>query len=237
MALKRRAFYTTPRLASLGLCLTLSLAFALYVAAELPNRTGQQGQLHLGQWLGRKLYQISGEIELWLHIGHRDITPPKESPTEIGRQNQNPLDPVAALGVDPAGLREALSLYKAGDIAQADMVAETAPDPLVRTTLAWMAMRFLAPDTGFDRMQAFLDEHPAWPSRTAIEHRMEEMLFLNNASAAKIDAFFSGSAPKPFWASSLWRAPSRQTATAPMRSGSSAPSGTNPPCRSGSKIG
>lgn len=196
MALKRRMFNSTQRLASLGLCLSLALAFAFYVAAELPRESQRLGQAHFGGWLGRKLYQMTTEIELWLHIG-------RKAPSRTARETQptvNPyseanIDPVAALGVDPTGLREALALYKAGQIATGDAVADTAKDPLVRTTLAWIALRSEPGDNGFEHMQAFLEAHPGWPTRVAIEHHMEEMLFLGNSSAERIEHFFENGAP------------------------------------------
>lgn len=199
MAFKRRIFNPTQRLASIGLCLCLALAFAFYVAAELPrqsNRLGQ-GQTHFAGWLGRKLYQLTSEVEMWLHIGRKpQQQPTREAQPTVNPYNEATLDPVAALGVDPTALREALALYKAGQIETADAVADTAKDPLVRTTLAWIALRSLPPDRGFERMQAFLEAHPGWPTRVAFEHRMEEMLFLGNSNPEKIAHFFSGGAPE-----------------------------------------
>ncbi len=198
MALKRRAFYSTPALASLGLCLTLSLAFVFYLAAERPEQGGGAVHAHFGDWLSRTFYQISSEFELLLS-GHNRLVQSGKTPaagTDQSSATSSPFDPAAALGLDLTGLREALVLYKAGDLAQGDAVAQTAKDALVRTTLAWVALRALPPETGLARLQAFLDAHPDWPSRDAVEHRMEEMLYLDNASADRIESFFSEAAPE-----------------------------------------
>lgn len=198
MALKWRAFCSTTALASLGLCLMLSLAFVFYLAAERPDQSARAAHVHFGNWLSRTLYQIGSEIELLLHSGHDRLVQGGKTPaagTEQNSATSSPFDPAAALGLDLTGLREALALYKAGDLAQGDAVAQTAKDALVRTTLAWAALRALPPETGLERIQVFLDAHPDWPSRDAIEHRMEEMLYLNNASAERIESFFSDAAP------------------------------------------
>jgi soluble lytic murein transglycosylase len=196
MALKRRTFNSTQRLAGFGLGLCLALAFAFYLGAELPHQTQRLGHAHFGSWLGRKFYQLTSEVDLWLHMGHRarSRTAHETRPT-VNPYSEANIDPVAALGVDPTGLREALALYKAGQLQTGDAVAATAKDPLVRTTLAWIALRTEPGDRGFDRMRDFLAAHPGWPTRIAIERRMEEMLFLGNSSAERIEHFFAEGAP------------------------------------------
>lgn len=206
MALKRRTFNSTQRLAGFGLCACVALAFAFYLGTELPRqsqRLGQVklgrvnlGQAHFGSWLGRKFYQLSSEVEFWLHIGGK---PPSRTAHET-RPTVNPytesnIDPVASLGVDPTGLREALALYKAGQLQAGDAVAETAKDPLVRTTLAWVALRTEPGERSFEHMRSFLAAHPSWPTRVTLERRMEEMLFLGNSSATRIEDFFADGAP------------------------------------------
>ncbi len=206
MALKRHMFNSTQRVAGFGLCLCLASAFAFYLGAELPRQSQRLGQVHFGQahfgqahfggWLGRKLYQLTTEVEIWLHIGRKapSQTAHETRPT-VSPYSESTLDPVAALGIDPTALREALALYKAGQLQTGDAVAETAKDPLVRTTLAWIAVRSEPGDRGYERMREFLEAHPGWPTRVAIEHHMEEMLFLGNSSAERIERFFAGGAP------------------------------------------
>ncbi|HTJ03406.1 MAG TPA: hypothetical protein VL492_11495, partial [Methylovirgula sp.] len=206
MAFKRRTFNSTQRLAGLGLCACLALAFAFYLGTELPRQSQRLGQVnlgrvnlghpHFGSWLGRKFYELTTEVELWLHIGHKSPsrTAHETRPT-VNPYTDSNIDPVAALGIDPTALREALALYKAGQLQAGDAVAETAKDPLVRTTLAWMALRSEPGERAFDHMRNFLAAHPSWPTRVTLEKRMEEMLFLGNSSPARIEDFFAESAP------------------------------------------
>ncbi|TAL81475.1 MAG: lytic transglycosylase domain-containing protein [Beijerinckiaceae bacterium] len=196
MAAKRRAFPSTPALASLGLCLTLSVAVVFSLMSVHPDHSLRAANRHFGHWFGRAMYQIGAEFELLLHGGQH-----KASGTNPAGQVQKTapgagFDPAAALGVDITGLREAMALYKAGELTQGDAVAQTARSGLVRTTLAWVALSALGRDKGFSRMQAFLDTHPGWPARDTLERRMEEMLYVNNASADQVEDFFFDSAPE-----------------------------------------
>jgi soluble lytic murein transglycosylase len=196
MAVKRRAFPSIPALASLGLCLTLSVAVVFSLTTMRPDRSLRVVNSHFGHWFGRTMYQVVSEFELLLHGGQFVSPSAKPPPQAVQKTPGVAFDPAAALGVDVTGLREALALYKAGDVEQGDAIAQTAQDNLVRTTLAWVALFALRHDKGFDRMQAFLTAHPGWPARGILERRMEEMLYVNNASAEEVEDFFFGSAPR-----------------------------------------
>jgi len=39
-----------------------------------------------------------------------------------------------------------------------------AKDRIVKTALEWIALRSFPRETGFDRLQAFMQAHPAWPA-------------------------------------------------------------------------
>ncbi|GAC1332547.1 MAG: lytic transglycosylase domain-containing protein [Beijerinckiaceae bacterium] len=104
-------------------------------------------------------------------------------------------DPAAQLGLDLQGLREAIALYKSGDVAGADRVAADAPDPLVRTTLEWIALRTHPRETGFKRMTRFLDGHPTWPSGPWLRKHAEESLYTDNPPPARVKQYFAASKP------------------------------------------
>jgi soluble lytic murein transglycosylase len=104
-------------------------------------------------------------------------------------------DPAAQLGVNLAGLREAVAFYKAGELANGDRIAASAPDPLVRTTLEWVALRTNQRETGFKRITKFLDAHPGWPSGPWLRKRAEEALFTDNPSPARVKEYFAGVKP------------------------------------------
>jgi soluble lytic murein transglycosylase len=97
---------------------------------------------------------------------------------------------------DLTGLAEAIAFYKAGDLARGDSAAMTAKDKTVRTALEWIALRSFPRETGFERLQAFMQAHPAWPALDWLKKRSEEALFGDRKSGALIKTFFSGADPE-----------------------------------------
>jgi soluble lytic murein transglycosylase len=97
---------------------------------------------------------------------------------------------------DLTGLAEAVTFYKAGDLARGDSAAMTAKDKTVRTALEWIALRSFPRETGFERLQAFMQAHPVWPALDWLKKRSEEALFGDRKSSALIKTFFSGADPE-----------------------------------------
>jgi soluble lytic murein transglycosylase len=97
---------------------------------------------------------------------------------------------------DLTGLAEAIAFYKAGDLARGDSAAMAAKDKTVRTALEWIALRSFPRETGFERLQAFMQAHPAWPALDWLKKRSEEALFGDRKSGALIKTFFSGADPE-----------------------------------------
>lgn len=97
---------------------------------------------------------------------------------------------------DLAGLAEAAAFYKAGDLARGDSVAMIAKDKTVRTALEWIALRNFPRETGFERLQAFMQAHPAWPALGWLKKRSEEALFGDRKSSALVKTFFSAADPE-----------------------------------------
>src|SRR3984893_17610245 len=97
---------------------------------------------------------------------------------------------------DLTGLAEAVAFYKAGDLARGDSATMTAKDKNVRTALEWIALRSFPRETGFARLQAFMQAHPAWPALDWLKKRSEEALFGDRKSDALIKTFFSGADPE-----------------------------------------
>src|SRR3984893_3853702 len=97
---------------------------------------------------------------------------------------------------DLTGLAEAITFYKAGDLARGDSAAMTAKDKTVSTALEWIALRNFPRETGFERLQAFMQAHPAWPALDWLKKRSEEALFGDHKSGALIKTFFSGADPE-----------------------------------------
>src|SRR5438309_1702338 len=105
-------------------------------------------------------------------------------------------DAASQLGVNLIGLREAIALYKHSELAAGDRVAINAPDPLVRTTLEWVALRTSQRETGFKRVTAFLDAHPGWPSGPWLRKRAEESLYTDNPPPARVKEYFATGKPQ-----------------------------------------
>ncbi|HEX3495177.1 MAG TPA: transglycosylase SLT domain-containing protein [Methylocella sp.] len=97
---------------------------------------------------------------------------------------------------DLTGLAEAIAFYKAGDLARGDSAAMAAKDKTVRTAVEWIALRSFPRETGFERLQAFMQAHPAWPALDWLKKRSEEALFGDRKSGALIKTFFSGADPE-----------------------------------------
>ncbi|HEX3496007.1 MAG TPA: lytic transglycosylase domain-containing protein, partial [Methylocella sp.] len=96
---------------------------------------------------------------------------------------------------DLTGLAEAIAFYKAGDLARGDLAAAPAKDKIVKTALEWIALRSFPRETGFERLQAFMQAHPVWPALDWLKKRSEEALFGDRKSSALVKTFFSGSDP------------------------------------------
>ncbi|MBV8848090.1 MAG: lytic transglycosylase domain-containing protein, partial [Methylobacteriaceae bacterium] len=105
-------------------------------------------------------------------------------------------DPATQLGINMTGLREAIAFYKNSELAAGDRVAANAPDPLVRTTLEWVALRTNQRETGFKRVTTFLEAHPGWPSGPWLRKRAEESLYTDNPSPARVKQYFASGKPQ-----------------------------------------
>ncbi len=97
---------------------------------------------------------------------------------------------------DLTGLAEAIAFYKAGDLARGDSAAATAKDKIVKTALEWIALRSFPRETGFERLQIFMQGHPVWPALDWLKKRSEEALLGDRKSSALIKTFFSGADPE-----------------------------------------
>jgi len=96
---------------------------------------------------------------------------------------------------DLTGFSEALALYRAGDLAQGDLAAAAATDKTVKVALEWVALRHFPHEAGFDRLQSFMQAHPAWPALEWLKKRSEESLYGDRKSNTLIRAFFGEALP------------------------------------------
>jgi soluble lytic murein transglycosylase len=99
------------------------------------------------------------------------------------------------LGYDPTGLREALTAYRAGDLASGDDAARAARDPIVKTALEWVALHDGSGKIGMERLDAFATAHPDWPARTWFRGQIETRLYRMQDFPA-VEAFFVANPPR-----------------------------------------
>ena len=102
---------------------------------------------------------------------------------------------IRALGIDPAGIIEAIAAYRADKLDAGDAIAAKITDPLVRSTLEWVALREVPQKVTLPRLEAFAAAHPAWPARTWLRHEMEARLPLVKDPVA-VEIFFTTQAPE-----------------------------------------
>ena len=109
-----------------------------------------------------------------------------------------PVDPSTLLDprIDLTGVREAISAYHAGKLADGDAAARTIRDPMARIAADWVALRLFPRETGFNRVTAFLDAHPAWPSAGWGRRRAEEAIFADKSAMSKAQAWFAQHTPE-----------------------------------------
>jgi soluble lytic murein transglycosylase len=190
MAFRRFAFRSVAILGGLGLCLALANLTARLPRPDFDGTAPARASL--AAWVSDTLYQIMTDIERLFEPRPAPVV--EESPAPAPAPGP-PIDPAAALGLDLSGLRQALPFYKAGDLVHGDAEAQSATDPIVQTTLEWVALRN-ARDVDYTRLDAFLDAHPTWPARDFITHRIEQALFTGRADAELVEDFFSHSPPE-----------------------------------------
>jgi soluble lytic murein transglycosylase len=124
-----------------------------------------------------------------------DVPSAKPLPAAAPQSGLLSLDFFTQQDRDLTGFAQAIAFYKSGELAQGDAAAATAKDRIVKTALEWIALRSFPRESGFDRLQAFMQAHPAWPALDWLKKRSEEALFGDRKSGALIKTYFSGVEP------------------------------------------
>jgi len=84
--------------------------------------------------------------------------------------------------------------YRAGDVAEAEIVKSKLATPAAIATAEWFSIRSGAIVT-FERIAAFERDYPDWPSTPLIRRRAEEALLNARRPAARVRAFFADRPP------------------------------------------
>ncbi|WP_052763834.1 lytic transglycosylase domain-containing protein [Microvirga massiliensis] len=86
------------------------------------------------------------------------------------------------------------SLYRSGDIAEADILRSRLTEPASLALSEWFAIRTGA-RLGLDRLLAFQRDYPDWPSSRSLQRRIEEALLAARPSPERIRAHFATQPP------------------------------------------
>ena len=90
---------------------------------------------------------------------------------------------------DPAAVKNALDLLRAGKTSEATAVEVTIADPTAKTLVEWLILRHPDSAVGFNRYAAFIADHRGWPSMGLMRRRAEALLWQEHGEAATIHAF------------------------------------------------
>ncbi|HEY7383234.1 MAG TPA: lytic transglycosylase domain-containing protein [Beijerinckiaceae bacterium] len=93
-----------------------------------------------------------------------------------------------------AALRQAIELYRKGDLAGGDRARAAINDPASLALTEWVAIRHAA-RVGFNRVVDFMRDHPTWPVSAMIRRRAEENLLMERKPAAVVRAYFAAQRP------------------------------------------
>ena len=98
--------------------------------------------------------------------------------------------------MDTVALRAAIAAYRAGDLAKGDEAARAALDDIGRRTLEWAALRLQAKAAGHERIAAFIDNNPGWPTSGFLQSRLEDGLYASKAPHTLVRERFAKDAPR-----------------------------------------
>ena len=98
-------------------------------------------------------------------------------------------------GLDLKVLREAIDLYRKGDLAGGDRVRAGLADPPSVALTEWLAIRHGGAAVGFNRLMEFVRSHPTWPVTATLRRRAEELLLVERKPPAVVRAYFATQRP------------------------------------------
>jgi soluble lytic murein transglycosylase len=146
----------------------------------------------------------------------QQATTPQPSPPPPAPQATLPTPtPERAIALDAPGLREAWAAYAAGEMDKGDQLGARVDDPLARRALDWFALQKDRGPASLPRLMAFLSANPDWPTRVALERRVEEILFWDKTRTSMAGQVFAARAPHSDWHRAAGSRPCTSCALAP----------------------
>jgi soluble lytic murein transglycosylase len=98
-------------------------------------------------------------------------------------------------GPDLSAVRAAAAAYRRGDRAGAEIIVRQVRDPVQRTALDWIALKY-APQPDYARLAEFGAAHPGWPSNDWVRYEQEAALFAAPPPGHLIEALFANDPPR-----------------------------------------
>ncbi len=108
---------------------------------------------------------------------------------QADRLTLTPPDPQVAI------LRTVLDFYRKGDLVAGDVAARALPDGDAKLLAEWLAIRLAPRGVGFERVVAFMEENPEFPSQAMLRRRAEEALLAERRTPKEIKAHFAARPP------------------------------------------
>ena len=105
---------------------------------------------------------------------------------------------VPAASADFANAHQAIAFYRKGTLDSGDSYAQIISDPVLRTALEWVAVRFNPREIGLDRLRRFANSHPDWPTMPWVNRRIEEATLDGARDPVSIRARFADTKPKTY---------------------------------------
>src|SRR5262245_20297947 len=96
---------------------------------------------------------------------------------------------------DIALVKRAIDALRNSGTDEATRIEASIDDPVARKLVEWIILRADSNGVAFSRYAAFISANPTWPSVNMFRRRAEAMLWVEDASPAKIRSYFSGSQP------------------------------------------
>ncbi len=118
---------------------------------------------------------------------------------EPASQNKEPLaassDLATLVGAEAEPFLAAVSVYRAGDLAQGDQIVARLQNPIAVAAAQWVGLKLHWREAGFERLKRFLFAHPSWPAGDWLRRRAEDQLLNESRPDATIKAFFAERRP------------------------------------------
>ncbi len=147
------------------------LAASLFVVTALPASYGTAAQAQMIQ-LSDPVTTGSLPVERPLKMATADRFP------EIGM------------------LKSAADLYRKGDLAAGDALAQRIMDSQTRIAAEWIAIRTADRSVGFDRLNRFIAANPAIPAQRWLQRKAEDALIIERTKADRVLTFFQTRQPE-----------------------------------------